>query len=138
MSPADAQRVQDVFRRESRSLVQYVRGAALYAAGTDRKLLDGVNRVADEGAAAIGALGEFLDRSRVTPPPLGSFPAVFTDLNFVAVRFLLPRLVAEQRRDLAALEADRAATANPAAAAEVGKLVELHRRHLAELEALGV
>jgi hypothetical protein len=137
MSPADEARVQEVFRRESRSLLQYARDAALYAAGADRKLRDDVIRVAGEEAAAIRGFGEFLAANRVVLPYLGSYPVVFTDLNFVSVRFMLPKLVEEQKRDLAALEADAATLTDPAAQSTVLHLAELHRRHLAELESLG-
>lgn len=137
MSPADAERLQEVFRREYRSLLQYVREASPYAAGADRKLLDEVRRVAAEESDALAGFGDFLASHHVPAPYLGSFPMAFTDLNFVAIRFLLPKLVAEQRQDLAKLEADAAALTDPAARSAVQRLVELHRRHLTELEALG-
>ncbi|MDB5310022.1 MAG: hypothetical protein JWO38_4224 [Gemmataceae bacterium] len=137
MSPADAHRLQDVFRRESRSLLQYVRGAAPYASGTDRKLLDAVQRVATEETAAIETLGEFLGARRVPLPYLGSFPVAFTDLNFVGIRYLIPKIIAEQKQDLAALEVDVGVLTDPDAGSAVRQLVDAHQRHLAELEQLG-
>lgn len=136
MSPADKERLRELYRRESRSLLQYVLGASPYAAGTDRKLLDEVTRIGNEESDTIRELHDFLASHRVTPPHLGAFPVAFMDLNFVSIRFLLPKLITEQRRDLTALEADHAETTDPAGRELVQRLVELHRRHLKELEGL--
>jgi hypothetical protein len=136
MSPVDSRRLQELFRRESRSLLQYALGASPYAAGDDRKVREDVKRIAQEEGEALERLGEFLVESRITLPYLGSFPVAFTDLNFVHIRHLLPKLIDEQKRDLSALEADLAAAADPAARSEIDRLVELHRRHLKELESL--
>ena len=137
MSPADERRLQDAFRREGRSLLQYTREASPYATGDDRTRLDAVLRTATEEADALRAFGEALGNLRVPLPHLGSFPVAFTDLNFVSIRFLVPKLVAEQKQDLAKLEADREALADTAARTALQPLVDLHRRHLTELEALG-
>jgi hypothetical protein len=133
MSPADAARLQAAYRRENRSMLQYAREAALYA-GPDQKLLDAVLRIADEERDAIDEFAAVLDSRRVPLPYPGSYPVALTDLNYVAVRSLLPRLIAEQRTDLAALEADAASLTNGEAKAAVQSLAELHQRHLAEME----
>jgi hypothetical protein len=137
MSPLDERRLQDLFRRERRSLMQYALGAAPYAAGDDRKVRDDVLRIAEEELEVLDRFGEFLARSRITLPYLGSFPIAFTDLNFVHIRHLLPKLVEEEKRDLEALEADRAAVADAAAGSEIDRLIELHQRHLKKLETMG-
>lgn len=136
MSRDDQRRLQELVRRESRSLLQYVRGASPYAAGDDRKIRDDVMRIAEEESLALDRFSEFLADSRVTPPQLGSFPIVFTDLNFVRIRHLVPKLIAEQRRDITSIEADRGAVADATAGAEIERMIELHRRHLKELESL--
>jgi hypothetical protein len=134
MTPADERRLQELCRREYRSLLQYARGAALYANGDDRKLLNEVMRIAAEEGDALDRFGEFLSSSRVALPYLGSFPVAFTDLNFVRVRYLLPRLIAEQKQDLAKVEADRTAIVDAAAIAELDRLIDLHRQHLKVME----
>src|SRR5437870_5381129 len=106
MSPADAPRLQDVYRREYRSLLQYVREASPYASGADRSIREAVFRIANEEAAALEAFGTGLESLRIALPYLGSFPAGFMDLNFVTIRHLLPRLIVEQKQDLAKLEAE--------------------------------
>lgn len=136
MSPADEQRLREAYRRESRSLLQYAGQAELYAGGADRKLLDAVRRVAAEDADLLRGFADTLSRLRVTPPHLGAFPMGFTDLNFVAVRWLLPRLAADRRRAAADLTADRDAVADPAARAALAALADAAGRHRTECESL--
>ncbi len=150
MSPLDAQCLQEVYRREYRSLLQYIREASPYAAGPDRLLRDAVLRIAKEEAAALESFGAVLESLRVSLPYLGSFPVAFTDLNFVTIRHLIPKLIAEQKRDIAKLEAEAVGwggtvesggTVLPAGVSSPGgtvqRLIEVHTRHLKELEALG-
>ena len=64
----------------------------------------------------------------------GNWPyGLFID---AALHHLLPRLVAEQRAALAALEADFDRVADPEAQEHLGRLLHLKRRHLPELESL--
>lgn len=137
MTPAETRRLQEAYRREYRSLLQYVRGASPYASVADRAVLNGVQRIASEEGEEIEVFGTRLEDLNVPLPYLGSFPVAFTDLNFVSVRHLLPKLIAEQKRDLGLLEAEAPAYQDAAARAGVQRLVEVHRRHLQELESLG-
>jgi len=136
MISADERRLQETYRREDRSLLQYAREASLYTPVADRPLRDAMLRIAGEESAALESFGETLDRRRVPLPYLGSFPMQFTDLNFVAIRYFVPKLIAEQKQDLAKLEADVPALADAPARAAVQDLVEIHKRHLKELESL--
>ena len=85
---------------------------------------------------AVANLGRFLVRQRIPLPYLPPYPAHFTTINFLALDFLLPRLLEYERRSIAELERDRAALKGPAAQAEVDKLLALKRRHLPCLEEL--
>jgi hypothetical protein len=137
MSPDESHRMQEIYRREYRSLLQYVREASPYTSRADRSLRDSVMRIANEESSSLESFGEVLESLRVSIPYLGSFPVGFTDLNFVTIRHLLPKLVAEQKRDLVTIEAEIPACAGAIAHAAVQRLADLHRRHLIELEALG-
>lgn len=137
MTPADAARLQDVYGREAVSLLQYAPSAAPYAAGADRKLRDDLLRAAAGHAAALDALGAFLEAHRVAVPPRGAFPAVFTDLNCVAVRYLLPKVAADRAAAVGTLEAELAALSDPAARAAAQPLLDLARRHAAGLSEPG-
>jgi hypothetical protein len=129
MTPADAARLQDVYRREGVSLLRYARFAAPYAAGADRKRRDDLHRASDEAGAALDDLGAAMEGDRIPVPPPGAFPVVFTDLNCVAVRYLVAKVVADRAGAAAALEADLAVLTDPAARAAVQPLLDLARRH---------
>lgn len=128
MTPADAARLQDVFRRESRSLLAYARGAAPHAAGADRKLRDDLFRAADDTAAALDALAVVLDDHRVPVPMPPAFDVLFTDLNCVAVRHLFPKVAADRAAAAAALEVAYTGLSEPVRPA-LQPLLDLARRH---------
>jgi rubrerythrin len=136
MTPAEIRLLQDAYRRECRSLLQYVREAAPYTSVADRPVRDRILHLAADESKHLDALAERLEVHRIPLPNLGSFPAAFTDLNFVTVRHLLPKLVAEQKADVARLEADAAACTDVVAKAAIEALVGVHRGHLKELESL--
>lgn len=135
MNASDAQRMQDVYLRASASMLQYLRGASLYA-GKDRDLLAAVNRIADEESVQLDAMADTLDAKRIVRPAVGAYPFQFTDLNFVAVRSVIPKLRADFRVQLAALELDAAEVTDCEAKAALGNLLDSHRKHLDELDAL--
>lgn len=136
MSADDEERLQAVLRREGRSLLRYAREAELYAGPADRKLLAAVHRAADELAAGLQGVEAVLTAARVLPAPAGPYPPAFTDLNFTAVRALLPRLTADLGRAAADLDADAAALTGPAAVA-VRAVADAARRNLVDLRAAG-
>lgn len=135
MNVGDSRRLQDVYSRTSASMLQYLRGAALYA-GKDRALLNVLNRVADEEATLLADLANTLEARRIALPAAGGYPFQFTDLNFVGVRSVLPKLRAEFREHLTALEADAAAVSDADAKRALQSLLDSHRKYLGELDAL--
>lgn len=128
--------LQAAFRRESQSLLQYVREAFPWARSGAREPVAVVLKVSDEEAHALADLAQFLHRRHVALPYLGNSPD-YTGFNYVGVDFLLPRLVAVEREGIAHLEQDRAALAGDEAARHhVERLLEMKRRHLKQLEEL--
>jgi hypothetical protein len=85
---------------------------------------------------AVASLGRFLVRQRISLPYLRPYPAHFTTINFLALDFLLPRLIEYERRSIADLERDQATLKDPTAQVEVDKLLALKRQHLPRLEEL--
>jgi hypothetical protein len=134
VSDCDAdERLVEAYRRERLSFLQYVRQAAPYAGPADRPTLERVRELAGAEAAALDGFAEFLDAARVAVPYVGAFPSVFTNYNFVAVRKLLPELVADEARGLAALERDAAVLPPGEARAWLERLIAAKRVHLTEL-----
>jgi hypothetical protein len=132
----DAARLEAAIRREGRSLLQYVSEAYPWTGSPGDGTPDQVRELAREERDALAVLTKFLARRRHTVPYLGAFPMAFTTMNFVSLDYLLPRLVEDGRRSVAALERDRAALTDADAKTELDRLTDLKRRHLKALEAL--
>jgi hypothetical protein len=128
--------LQDILRRESRSVLMYVAEAYPWTTWTQTKTLAALQQLIADERDAVAQLGRFLVRQRIPLPFLHSFPAHFTTINFLALDFILPRLIEQERRSVADLERDLGALKDPAARGEVEKLLTLKRRHLPQLEEL--
>ena len=131
----DAAVLETLIRREGRSLLQYVSEAYPWTKPAGDSTPDRVRELAREERDALAVLTKFLARRRHTVPYLGAFPMAFTTMNFVSLDYLIPRLVEDGRRSVAALERDRAAVTDADARAELDRLIDLKRRHLKALEA---
>jgi tRNA isopentenyl-2-thiomethyl-A-37 hydroxylase MiaE len=131
-------RLQELFRRENRSFLQYVNEATPWAGNGDRPLVEKIRQLAAEELESLEALADWMDSKRITLPYLGAFPTTFTNYNFVAIRKLMKPLVTEQSKELADLEADAQALTDPEAKCNVEKLVELNRKHLRDFEQMNV
>ena len=136
IDPQSQTLLQDILRRESRSVLSYVAEAYPWTTRAEEKALTDLQQLIAAERAAVNCLGQFLVRRRIPLPFLPSYPAHFTTINFLALDFLLPRLIEQERRSIADLERDLAALHDPAARAEVEKLLALKRRHLPQLEEL--
>jgi hypothetical protein len=128
--------LQDLLRRESRSVLTYVAEAYPWTTWAEEKTLADLQQLIAAEREAVACLGRFLVRQRIPLPYLPPYPAHFTTINFLALDFLLPRLIDYERRSLADLERDRAMLKDPTAQAEVDKLLALKRRHLPRLQEL--
>jgi hypothetical protein len=134
---AHTQRVlQEILRRESRSVLTYVAEAYPWTRWAEEKSLTALQQIIAAEREAAAGLGRFLVRQRIPLPYLPPYPSHFTTINFLALDFLLPRLIEQERRSIADLERDRAALKDPAAQGEVDKLLVLKRRNLPRLEEL--
>jgi hypothetical protein len=128
--------LQDIVRREDRSVLMYVGEAFPWTTSRGEETLEKLRGlIADEGRA-IAALGQYLVRRHLPPPYVASYPSSFTTINFLALDYVLPRLVEHERVSLADLERDLPRIADAGLRAEVEKLAAVKRRHLAELQQL--
>lgn len=128
--------LQNVFRRASRSLMQYVQEAFPWVSDEERGVLAQVEELIAEERHAIARLADFLRRQRIPLPYVGSYPSHFTTINYVALDRLLPMLADHQRVAVKELERDLAHTTDPEARAEVESLLTMSRRHQGELDRL--
>lgn len=128
--------LQDILRRESRSVLLYVAEAYPWTTSTETKALTTLQQLIADEREAVVCLGRFLVRQRIPLPFQPSFPAHFTTINFLALDFLLPRLIEYERQSIEELERDLAFVKDPAARAEVERLLTLKRQHVPQMEEL--
>jgi hypothetical protein len=128
--------LQEIVRREYRSLLQYVGESFPWATADKSEALDRLHRLVVEEQAAAGEVARFLQRRHVTVPPLAPYPMDFTSLAFVSLDYLLPRLIEHQRRNIAQLERDLRDLTEADARGVVQKLLETKRSHRKVLDEL--
>lgn len=127
--------LQALYRRESRTFLQYVRESSPWVAGPDRGLYQHLQELAGRESEALAEFARFLDSQNVALPYLGTYPTRFTAYNFSDVRKLVPLVIDDHRRQLVNLETERNSLAE-SARPPVEKLIEMRRNHLRELEQL--
>jgi hypothetical protein len=132
----DAGILTDTLRSESRSFLQYVREAFPWAEGKNEATRSKVLEIATAEESAIQSLASRLLKQHVTLPAMGGFPASFTTSNFVAVDYLIPRLITAQKQGIAAIASSLAAAQDPDAKAQLQELHDLKSGHLQQLESL--
>ncbi len=130
--------IQEMIRREGRSFLQYVGDTFPWVAAEDRAAFGQLQQMIAEQRRGIGDLMRFLGRQRADVPYLGSYPQSFTSWNFVSVKALVPRLVADVRRGIDALTQDTARISDPEALTLVESYLTMKRKHLQTLEAMPV
>ncbi|HLJ95808.1 MAG TPA: hypothetical protein VKU02_21710 [Gemmataceae bacterium] len=134
--PKTQARLQAILRRESRSLLQYVRDSFPWTRPEEKEALAQLQTLIGEEQPAITAFAKFLVRNRIPVPHLGSYPVDFTTLNFVSLDHLLPMLVDAEDRCIRDLENDVITLTDPDSRAEIQKLLDMKRQHRKTLEAL--
>jgi hypothetical protein len=128
--------LQNLVRRESRSILQYVSESFPWAtAGEQEALAQFLNLVEGE-REAVAAVARHLARQRMALPYLGTYPAHFTDINFVSLEHLLPVLVKAEHRALADAERDLGAVTDGESRTLVEAIVAMKRRHIQTLESM--
>jgi hypothetical protein len=128
--------LQDILRRESRSVFRYVAEAFPWINSSEEKALSELQGLLAAERQAVVELGQFLVRRHVPLPFIPSYPANFTTINFLALDYVLPLLVERERQSIADLERDLACLKDPAARAEVEKLLAVKLKHLPAYQAL--
>ncbi len=128
--------IESIFRRESQSLLQYIRDSFPWTPRGEQDVLAQVHQMADEQRAEAATLAQFLARKRHTGPYSGSYPTSFTTINYAALDYVLPRLVADEQRGVAQLEKDLAGVNLEEAQRLLTALLEMKRQHLKRFEEL--
>lgn len=133
MHADDAESLQDLLRRESRSLLQYASESFPWSKPKARAAGDAVCAMAQAQTDVVARLARWLAKQRVTVAFPGAYPMHFTTGNFVALQYLLPRLIVDEQRLVAAAQRTRAGLEPGDAQALVGELIDLKTKHVIDL-----
>lgn len=126
--------LQELVRRLSRSLLQYVSESFPFTTGKDQGAAAVLARLVREEQEVAARVGRFLLAHRHRLPYLGAYPMSFTTINYVTLRHLIPYLINEDQRLLDEL-ASKTAT-NTEVRILVREVHDLKQRHLDELRKL--
>jgi hypothetical protein len=128
--------LQGIVRRESRTLLQYIRDSFPWTPASEESVLVRLRQLADEQREETAKMGRWLARHRQIGPNLGSYPAGFTSINYAALDYVIPKVIADERAGLLRLEQDLASITDADARAHVAELIEKKRQHLKTIEEL--
>jgi hypothetical protein len=133
---ATATLLQDLVRREGRSLLQYVNESFPWTTAKNRQVLPVLVDMVKEEQDSAAAIVKLLLRHRVRPPYLGAYPMSFTTINYMSLDFLVPYLIDFEERRIAELEKDIAGITESEARQLLQTLLSMKQRHLATLTGL--
>ena len=126
----------DLIAMGSTSLLQYVSESSPFSADAAHADVDGVKAAAREERDEAVRLTRFLQKKHERLAKSVSFPSDFTTMNFVTLEYLVPKLIAEHEREIAAV----APRIDQAGDEEIRALAENHlamkRRRLETLKRL--
>ncbi|MBL8797505.1 MAG: hypothetical protein JNM56_26635 [Planctomycetia bacterium] len=128
--------LQALLAREGRSLLQFMGDAFPWARFEEQEKLALLRKMIDDERDAAAALGAYLRRRRVPVLPLDPYPLSYSSLQFVALDYLLPQLVEQQRKGVEALQRDLAAIQQPDARQPLEHLLHVKQWHLTKLQEL--
>lgn len=128
--------LQDILRREGRSLLQYARDAFPWATAEEQAALAQINVLIEEEQKSAAELARLLLKNHAPLPYVGPYPMNFTDVNYVSLDHLRPMLVEHQKRAIAHFERDLALLHDGTARAQVQKMLAMKEKHLKQLESL--
>ena len=135
MDQASRDCLENILRREGRSLFQYVREVPLWVNLHDQNALARLRELANAELRVTEDLALWMQRHGASPIAFGAFPD-FTPYNDAALGYLLPLIVREQKQLLGELRTDRSAINDNEAASFLDKLIALKQSHISQLEAL--
>jgi hypothetical protein len=128
--------LQELVRRESRSLLQYIHDSFPWTPENEQPALAQLRQFAEEERESAAALGRWLARNRQMVPNLGAYPSGFTTINYASLDYVLPKVAKHEREGLARLDQDLTAIKDAAARALVAALIDKKREHLSAVEKL--
>lgn len=138
MDGTTATLLQEMVRKEGRSLLQYVSESFPWTTSKNLHALPVIFDMVKEEQEGTAAIVRLLLKNRLRPPYLGAYPMSFTTINYMSLDFLLPYLIDFEKHRIAELEKDIPVVADDEARDLLKSLLEMKRRHLLTLVNLTV
>jgi hypothetical protein len=120
----------------SSSLLQYVSESSPWSADPAHSALGTVLALAKEERDAVAQITRHLQKRHVRLPKFGSYPSHYTNINFVSLEYLLPKLVAEQEKEIAEIVSRSRSEDEEDDRRIVQHYLEMKRKHLQTLQDL--
>ncbi len=136
MDHATATLLQDLVKKEGRSLLQYISESYPWAPRKNDSAVPAVAAMAEEERAAAATLVRHLAQNRMQPPYLGAYPMNFTTMNYASLEFLVPQLIRFETKRIAELEKDVHVASDEESQQLLQHMLQMKRRHLTTLTAL--
>jgi len=128
--------LQEVFRRESRSLLRYLTESFPWTTPERQAAVTLLQTWSLQEQEILAGIARYLQRHQVELPYLGAFPMDFTTINFIGLDYAVPRIIEAEKRDLADLQRDLNNLADGTARDLVEALIAVKEQHLKELQEL--
>jgi hypothetical protein len=129
--------LQQLFRRESRSLLEYLTESFPWTPADKHAAVERLHQLSSQQRESTVKLAQFLQRHHIPLPYLGAFPMDFTTINFIGLDYAVPLLVKDEQEAIGELETDLGRLADAEARALVQEILGEKRHLLKELETLG-
>ena len=115
------------------SLLQYISESFPWSAAASAGALAKVREIAAEERVEVARFTRILQKRHISLPIKRAYPSHYTTMNFVALDYLVPKLIAEHEKEIAEIES-KLPLANDE---EIQKLaqayLDMKRRHLQTL-----
>jgi hypothetical protein len=135
-APGSLKLLQQLIAMGSGSLLQYVSQSFPYSADPDHAAFLQVQAIACEERDEAARLTRLMQKMHLNPPKTGSYPSHYTTMNFVTLDYLLPKLIAENEKEIAQIEAGLRQLADGETSKPAQSYVAMKRRHLEALQSL--
>ncbi len=128
--------LQQLVRRESRSLMQYMAGAYPWTDASQEAAEHRLRAIIQSERDTLINLTRFLFRHKISPPHSGGYSTDFTSLNFLGLDHLVSLLIAHQQESIAALESELASIPDQECRHIAEKFLAVKKQHLGDLRLL--
>lgn len=130
MDASKQELLRSLVRKEGRSLLQYVAESFPWSKPEDHGLVRRVLAIAHVEGHYLVRLIRLLLKLKIGSPPLGAYPQSFTTINFMALDFLMPLLIADQKSRIAEIELLMTQFPEGEVRSLLGEFVAEKRKHL--------